>query len=241
MVQATLGVLGGLAFFIGSVVLGRVADCKAYEAATPCGFSTFVGLLYGLAGGLVILAVGLCWAAYTVWKSRRWELPDLAKLTSQERYRLRRSARVMLFNPAGELLLIRFAAQREEDEKFIFWVTPGGEIEPAEESRAAAERELYEELGLRLPLVGPVHEESGGTYTHLGETVRNEDVFYAAMCAKEQPKLAGITADEIALMQEMRWWTLEELAQCQDKVYPEALAAVAGEVWKRCRVALESL
>ena len=124
--------------------------------------------------------------------------------------RLRRSARVFLFDPAGDVLLIRIVAPLA-DGSFVFWVTPGGEMEPGEAPRETAERELFEELGLRLPLTGPVHEESGGTYVHLGETVRNFDVFFAAWCAREAPRLLGVTAEELALMQEMRWWSIAEL------------------------------
>lgn len=107
---------------------------------------------------------------------------------------------------------------------FVFWVTPGGEVEPGESDPLAAERELLEELGLRLPLRGPVHREEGGTYTHLGETVRNADVFFAATCERAAPQLAGVTAEEIALMREARWWTLEELETTTERIYPEQLA-----------------
>lgn len=146
-------------------------------------------------------------------------------------HRLRRSARIFLFDPLGELLLIRFVAQFQ-DERFVFWITPGGEVEPGESDLVAAQRELLEELGLRLPLAGPVHEESGGTYTHLGETVRNFDVFFAAMCAQDAPKLGGVTADEIALMREARWWRLGELAQTSERVFPVRLAEIANRVWR---------
>jgi 8-oxo-dGTP pyrophosphatase MutT (NUDIX family) len=145
--------------------------------------------------------------------------------------RLRRSARVFLFDSRGEVLLIRFVAELE-GKPFVFWVTPGGEVEPGETDRAAAERELVEELGLRLPLLGPVHEESGGTYTHLGETVRNFDVFFAAVCEREAPVLQGVTADEIRLMREIRWWTLEELKTTSERVYPVRLAEVARQTWE---------
>ena len=119
-------------------------------------------------------------------------------------HRLRRSARVFLFDPGGRILLIRFVAELE-GKGFVFWVTPGGEVEAGETDLAAAKRELFEELGLHLPLTGPVHEESGGTYTHLGETVRNFDVFFAAVCDTAAPQLKGVTMEEIALMHEIRW------------------------------------
>jgi 8-oxo-dGTP pyrophosphatase MutT (NUDIX family) len=144
--------------------------------------------------------------------------------------RLRRSARVFLFDPAGDVLLIRIVAPLA-DGSFVFWVTPGGEMEPGEGAREAAARELFEELGIRPELVGPVHEESGGTYVHLGETVRNFDVFFAAWCAREAPRLLGVTAEELALMQEMRWWSTAELETTKERLFPADIATLAREIW----------
>ena len=139
---------------------------------------------------------------------------------------------MFLFDPAGNVLLIRFVAPRE-DGPFIFWVTPGGEVETNENDRAAAERELFEELGLRVPLVGPVHEEHGGSYVHLGETVRNYDVFFAARCEREAPRLSGVTEAEIALMQEARWWSLAELRATEERVFPVEIVRAAIEAYAR--------
>lgn len=124
--------------------------------------------------------------------------------------------------------MIRFVAERA-GEPFVFWVTPGGEVEEGEADQVAAERELFEELGLRLSLLGPVHQESGGTYTHCGETVRNYDVFFAAVCDREAPVLQGVTPVEIALMQEARWWSLQELAATSEQIFPVRLAEIARE------------
>ena len=146
-------------------------------------------------------------------------------------HRLRRSARVVLFDRrTGDVLLIRFVAEMD-GRPFVFWVTPGGEIEAGEDERAAAEREVAEELGLRLALSGPVHRESGGTYTHLGETVRNDDVFFAGVCAREEPVLSGVTAEEIALMREARWWPPEELRCSTERIFPAEIATIAERIW----------
>ena len=153
-----------------------------------------------------------------------------------ERLRLRRSARVLLFDPSGDVLLIRFRAETG-GRMVTFWVTPGGEIEAGEEPEEAAARELYEELGLRVPLIGPVHEESGGEYVHLGERVQNEDVFFATVCERSAPKLAGVTADEVRLMQEARWWSPEQLAATREKIYPEGLAEVSARIWSVAKAA----
>ena len=137
----------------------------------------------------------------------------------------------LLDQSRGDVLLIRFVAELD-GQPFVFWVTPGGEIEPGEDEHAAAERELAEELGLSLPLVGPVHRESGGTYTHLGETVRNDDVFFAAVCARETPVLKGVTSEEIALMREARWWTSGELRGTRERVFPAGMAELTERIWR---------
>ncbi|HEY4359266.1 MAG TPA: NUDIX domain-containing protein [Acidobacteriaceae bacterium] len=142
--------------------------------------------------------------------------------------RLRRSSRVFLFNERNEILLIRFVAQRD-GAPFVFWVTPGGEVEPGESDLHAAGRELFEELGLELPLHGPVHEESGGSYVHLGETVRNFDVFFAARCAADAPRLTGVTDEEIALMREARWWSPETLEATSETVFPVDIAKLVRD------------
>jgi 8-oxo-dGTP pyrophosphatase MutT (NUDIX family) len=151
-------------------------------------------------------------------------------------HRLRRSARVFLFDEHDRLLLIRFVAQREGG-PCVFWVTPGGEIEPNEERRTAAARELHEELGIAPPLVGPVHQEAGGTYVHLGETVENHDTFFAARTTADAPKLAGVTAAEIALIQEARWWSAAELAATAERIYPPQIATLLPDILAALRVA----
>ena len=76
------------------------------------------------------------------------------RLLLQPLYRLRkaafrllrvrtRGAKVMLFNPKGDLLLIRNSYGRRNE-----WVLPGGGIGRRETPEAAAARELREEVGL---------------------------------------------------------------------------------------------
>jgi 8-oxo-dGTP diphosphatase len=137
--------------------------------------------------------------------------------------RSRRTARVYVFDPAGRVLLIRFVVMRAEGE-FCFWLTPGGEIEAGETELEAARRELREELGLNVPVRGPVYTEAN-RFEHQGEMRDNVDFFFVAQCAAEAPVLRGVTAEEIAVMREIRWWRAEEIEGSGERFFPADLVA----------------
>ena len=53
------------------------------------------------------------------------------------------AAKALLFNPAGELLLVKPSYKP-------YWSLPGGLVEAAESPQAACIREVYEEVGLNI-------------------------------------------------------------------------------------------
>lgn len=76
----------------------------------------------------------------------------------------RRSARAILIDEAGHLLLIR----RTRPGGAPYWTTPGGELEPTDDSlESALHRELVEELGARI---------TTGTQVFLHSTLTNADM-----------------------------------------------------------------
>ena len=132
----------------------------------------------------------------------------------------------MVFDAAGRVLLIRCGVPRADGE-FVFWLTPGGEIEAGEAPLEAAVRELREELGLELEVIGPVYTEAN-RFEHQGEMRDNVDFVFIARCAAEAPRLCGKTADEIAIMKEIRWWTAEEVEASLargERIFPVDLVA----------------
>jgi 8-oxo-dGTP diphosphatase len=136
--------------------------------------------------------------------------------------RKRRTARVMLFDEGGDILLIRFVVPRE-DGKFVFWALPGGEIEAGETEAAAAVRELREELGIEVAVEGPVYRDEN-MFLHQGEMQDNVDFLFLARCERAGPRLIGVTAEEIGIMKEWRWWTVEEIARSRERIFPVELA-----------------
>ena len=105
--------------------------------------------------------------------------------------RKRRTARVMLLDEGGAVLLIRFVAMRPDGE-FVFWALPGGEIEDGETEAEAAARELNEELGLSVAVEGPVYRDVN-QFWHQGEMQDNQDFLFRGRCGRDEPRLAGVT------------------------------------------------
>src|ERR1700722_18440410 len=115
----------------------------------------------------------------------------------------------MLFDEAGDVLLIRFVVPRVDGD-FVFWALPGGEIEAGETEVEAAGREVREELGLTLKIAGPVFRDSN-QFFHQGEMQDNVDFLFRAECTRQEPQLIGVTADEREIMKEIRWWSTAEI------------------------------
>lgn len=138
-----------------------------------------------------------------------------------DHHKKRRSARVILRSPSNEVLLIEFVVRRSSGD-FTFWATPGGEVEVGESDITAAQRELREELGLELHLVGPVHFASS-EFEHKGALITNTDVFFTAECPREAPRLDPFTAEERAAMRRMRWWSADEIASSGVDIFPKDL------------------
>ena len=142
--------------------------------------------------------------------------------------RKRRTARVMLFDESGAILLIRFVVMRPDGE-FVFWALPGGEIEAGETEIEAAAREVREELGLELKVTGPVYCDSN-QFWHQGEMQDNVDFLFRAECGREEPRLIGFTSDEKEIMKEVRWWGEAEIEASEERIFPVNLAARMREL-----------
>jgi 8-oxo-dGTP diphosphatase len=143
--------------------------------------------------------------------------------------------RVFVFDEIGRVLLIRCAMVLKSGEDFVFWVTPGGEIEPGEEPCEAAVRELKEELGLELAVRGPLYTEAN-QFELGGEMRDNVDHWFMARCAADAPKMKGVTEEELAMMQEMRWWAADEVERAiaaGEKIFPGNLVARMNEFRER--------
>jgi 8-oxo-dGTP pyrophosphatase MutT (NUDIX family) len=126
---------------------------------------------------------------------------------------LRQAVRAVVTDEVGRVPLVRFVGFAEGD----LWATPGGGIEPGESRESAIRRELYEEVGLRNPVVGPPI----WTRTHFfsfpsGFSGQQETFFLVA--APEQNGPPALSAEELLAegVNGQRWWTLAELNEAKD-------------------------
>jgi ADP-ribose pyrophosphatase YjhB (NUDIX family) len=101
-------------------------------------------------------------------------------------FRIRtRGVKVMVFNPAGELLLIRNSYGKQH-----LFVLPGGGIRPFETPEAAARREVKEEVGLIVERLMP-----RGTYHSQAEGKRDTAFLFTAVASGE-PRSDSAEVDE---------------------------------------------
>lgn len=153
-----------------------------------------------------------------------FEIAEPAAPTEPVMLKPRPSARVVLTDSAGRVLLFQgFDPARPQES---FWFTVGGGVEEGEELRDAAVREAFEETGLELrpeQLVGPVWRRRA-VFSFGGETFDAEEWFFYASVDGLDVDTSGFNDVEESSITGHRWWSAEELEAAEDTVYPVQLA-----------------
>ncbi|NKV31699.1 NUDIX hydrolase [Prescottella equi] len=158
--------------------------------------------------------------------AERGEQPDL------QLDEIRTSARVVMLDDRGRVLLVRGRDPEKPDTSF--WFTIGGAVETGETLRAAAVREIHEETGLTVEpddLRGPLWRRVA-IFPFAGELIRSEELFFAVRTEEFVPHGGGFTDLERRTILEHRWCTPAEIRAIQDggeAVYPQDLPELLDE------------
>ena len=126
--------------------------------------------------------------------------------------RRRRSARLLIIEPAGRVLLFRFVFKKGPLAGEDYWATPGGGVEEGETFEQAAIRELREETGIRVESVGPpVGQREFVLQLSDGEHVVADERFLRVEAKEATLSRDEWTAQEVEVMVAHRWWSRDEL------------------------------
>ena len=139
------------------------------------------------------------------------------------------TARVLLLDPQDRILLLRGRFEGAQDP---FWFTVGGGVEDGETIAEAAVREVLEETGFADVLFGPViwRRESVIPAMDTREPMLFEENYVVGRTAGGEPSRDGWDELERRLLDDIRWWSVEQLALAQEAIYPRGLAGILPRI-----------
>ncbi len=136
----------------------------------------------------------------------------------------RDTARVVLFNPPGEVLLFKYEdaapADPQRPELTEYWGTPGGGLDPGETFEQAALRELWEETGINDARLGPCIWTRSRQLLAGRELLRFNERYYLAHTAASRITFDHTSAFELSLIRDHRWWSPGALEQSDETFLP---------------------
>lgn len=132
---------------------------------------------------------------------------------------IRDAARVVLIDGAGRVLLMKWRLQTGG----AIWITPGGGLDQGESHARAALRELAEEVGLRGVELGPWIWSREHRLRWNGRDILQRERFHLVRVESHQPDRSGNDEQELRVIEEVRWWSLEEMARSGEVFSPGRL------------------
>lgn len=142
---------------------------------------------------------------------------------------LRYTSRALILNQRQELLLMQINRHPSWERKLghsdHFWMTIGGGIEPEETELEAIEREVIEETGIESFTVDRLAFFGEHTLLFSGFPFRHLEKYYIVQAKATDTHQENLTKEEKELFRELRWWTLGELLETCETVYPFCLGS----------------
>jgi ADP-ribose pyrophosphatase YjhB (NUDIX family) len=146
--------------------------------------------------------------------------------------RERHTARVILLDPQNRILLLKGRLPSDPTAPGV-WFTVGGGVEEGETLEEAARREILEETGFVAREIGEVLWRAEQRFAdRKGRGVLIKEAFMLARCEGGEPSRDGWVALEREFVDDIRWWTLDDLQASGERVYPPDLASKVRGILK---------
>lgn len=142
--------------------------------------------------------------------------------------RQRPSARLLVLDPAGRVLLFRFRFDAGPLAGTAYWATPGGGLDAGETYAEAARRELREETGLEAEIGTAVAVRHVQFRLSTGETVEAEEHYFLVRTDGAIDISGNPDPIERAFISEARWWSLDEIGASDETIFPETIGEMIG-------------
>lgn len=140
----------------------------------------------------------------------------------------RAAVRVVLIDDDERVLLLWHDAPHDEPH----WAPPGGGVDSGESVEAAARRELREEVGWAPQEFGSIVWLWRHSFSYNGALIDQDETIY--LCRVEAAEVAGDPAHHQADgIKGHRWWSLSELHECREEVWPHGLAHLLRDALNR--------